>query len=390
VGKTKIGIDLIPIHFRRQAPGTARHVEEQARALFKMDLPWQWVPVIAPSKQKLYREISSLHPRILSVNKRSIYTTFQIGKTWRSTGCSMGFSTAYFVPAGNFPTVTNFFDGHILIDYKDVWHHRHHLFAYLLMNGMCRYSIQRSKKIFVDSKYYRDKLAALYPRFATKFIVIPCGIRLPIKCPTRSPAWLTLKNKRFFLYVGSVSDNKNQKTLLKAWSVLQNKWPDLPGLVLIGSYPEVYYNSVIIPLIRTMPRPDEVFMPGFVSENDLAWCYNKAQSYVQPSISEGFGLPIIEAMSYNLPVACSNTTSLPETAGYAALYFNPMNANEIANVLEKLWQDQGTRTELIRKGEVRWKTFTWENNAKLVAQHIDEVLSDLHSRNSELNTSFPI
>ena len=172
--------------------------------------------------------------------------------------------------------------------------------------------------------------------------------------------------------------------------MLQNKWPDLPGLVLIGPYPEVYYNSVIIPLIRTMPRPDEVFMPGFASENDLAWCYNKAQSYVQPSISEGFGLPIFEAMSYNLPVACSNTTSLPETAGDAALYFNPMNANEIANVLEKLWQDQGTRTELIRKGEVRWKTFTWENNAKLVAQHIDEVLSDLHSRNSELNTSFPI
>jgi len=388
--KPKIGIDLIPIHFRLSAPGTARHVEEQARALFKMDLPWQWVPVIAPSEQTLYYEISYLHPHVLSGNKRSIYTTFQIGKTWRSAGCSMGFSTAYFVPIGNFPIVTNFFDGHILIDYKDVWHRRHHLLAYLLMNGMCRYSIQRSKKIFVASKYYRDKLAALYPGFATKFIVTPCGIRLPMKCPTSPPAWLTLKNKGFFLYVGSVSDNKNQKTLLKAWSVLQNKWPDLPGLVLIGPYPKAYYNTVIIPLIHTMPRPDEVFMPGFASENDLVWCYNNAQSYVQPSISEGFGLPIIEAMSYNLPVACSNTTSLPETAGDAALYFNPMNGNEIANILEKLWQDQGTRTELIRKGGVRWKTFTWENNAKFVAQHIDEVLSDLHSRNSELNTSFLI
>lgn len=388
--KPKIGIDLIPIHFRLNAPGTARHVEEQARALFKMDLPWRWVPVIAPSEQTLYREISLLDPHILSVNKRTIYTTFQIGKVWRSAGCSMGFSTAYLVPTGDFPIVTNFFDGHILLDNKDVWHRRHHLLAYLLTNGLSRYSIRRSRKLFVDSKYYRDKLAALYPGLATKFIVTPCGARLPRKCPSISPAWLTLNKKRFFLYTGTVSDNKNQKTLLKAWSVLQNKWPDLPALVLIGPCPEAYYSTVIMPLIRALPRPIEVFMPGYASENDLAWCYHNAQSYVQPSISEGFGLPVIEAMSYDLPVACSNTTSLPETAGDAALYFNPMNAYEMANVLEKLWQDQGARTELIRKGRVRWKTFTWENNAKLVAQHIDEVLSELHSRKPELNTSFPI
>ena len=388
--KQKIGIDLIPIHFRRKAPGTARHVEQQARALFKMDLPWKWVPVIAPSKQTLYQEIKYLYPNVLSANKRSIYTTFQIGKAWRSAGCSMGFCTAYFVPAGNFPIVTNFFDGHILQDNKDEWYRRNHLFSYLLMKGLSRYSIRRSKKLFINSKYYRDKLANLYPELATNFIVTPCGVRSPRKGPTSSPTWLNLNNKGFFLYVGTVSDNKNQKTLLKAWSLLQNKWQDLPGLVLIGPYPEVYYNTVIIPLIRTMPRSDEVFIPGFVSENDLIWCYINAQSYVQPSISEGFGLPVIEAMSYNLPVACSNTTSLPETAGDAALYFNPMNANEIAKILEKLWLDQGTRTKLIRKGEARWKTFTWENNAKVVAQHIDEVLNNLHSQNSELNTSFPI
>ena len=388
--KPKIGIDLIPIHFHHKAPGTARHVEEQARALFKMDLPWQWVPLIAPSKQILYREISSLNPRILSVSKRSIYATFQIGKTWRSAGCSMGFCTAYFVPAGNFPIVTNFFDGHILQDNKDGWHRRHHLFAYLLMNGLSRYSIRRSKKIFINSKHYRDKLANLYPELAPNFIVTPCGTCLPKKCPTDSPKWLTLDNKGFFLYIGTVSVNKNQKTLLKAWAVLQKRWPDLPGLVLIGPYPDEYYDTVIIPLIRALPRSNEVFIPGYVSENDLVWCYHNAQSYVQPSISEGFGLPITEAMSYDLPVACSNTTSLPETAGDAALYFNPTNTTEMANVLEKLWRDQGARSELIRKGRARWKTFTWENNAKLVAQNIDEVLSKLCSRKPKLNTGITI
>ena len=224
--KPKIGIDLIPIHFRRKAPGTARHVEEQARALFKMDLPWQWVPVIAPSKQTLYREISSLHPHILSVNKRSIYATLQIGRAWCSAGCSLGFCTAYFVPAGNFPIVTNFFDGHILQDNKDGWHRRHHLFPYLLMYGLFRYSIRRSKRIFIDSKYYRDKLANLYPDLANNFIVAPCGTLSARKCPTSSPTWLTLKNKEFFLFIGTVSDNKNQKTLLKAWAVLQKKWPE--------------------------------------------------------------------------------------------------------------------------------------------------------------------
>jgi glycosyltransferase involved in cell wall biosynthesis len=365
-------------------------VEEQARALFKMDLPWQWVPAITPSEQTLYREIGSLHPRILSVNKRSIYATFQIGKLWRSAGCSLGFCTAYFVPAGNFPIVTNYFDGHILQGNQDGWHRRHHLLAYLLMNGLSRYSIRRSKKIFINSKYYRDKLANLYPQLATNFIVTPCGLQPPKKCITGSPIWLTLKNKDFFLFVGTVSANKNQKTLLKAWSVLQKRWPNLPGLVLIGPYPKAYYDTVIFPLMQALPRSNEVFMPGYVSENDLVWCYHHAQSYVQPSISEGFGLPITEAMSYDLPVACSNTTSLPETAGDAVLYFNPIDVNEMANVLEKLWRDRGARIELIRKGRVRWKTFTWENNAKLVAQHIDEVMGELCSRKPDPKTNSTI
>jgi glycosyltransferase involved in cell wall biosynthesis len=297
----------------------------------------------------------------------------------------MGFCTAYFVPAGYFPIVTNFFDGHILQDNKDEWHRRHHLPAYLLMNGLLRYSIRRSKKIFILSNYYSVKLANLYPKLAAKFIVTPCGARPQRKCPTSSPKWLTLKNKGFFLYVGAVSDNKNQKTLLKVWSVLQTRWPDLPGLVLIGSCPAVYYDTVITPLIRSLPRSNEVFTPGYVGENDLLWCYHNALCYVQPSISEGFGLPVTEAMSYNLPVACSNTTSLPETAGDAALYFNPMNENEMAKVMEKLWQDRDARTELIRKGRARWKTFTWENNAMLIAKHIHEVLRELCSRKPELN-----
>ncbi|MCZ7592067.1 MAG: glycosyltransferase family 4 protein [Kiritimatiellae bacterium] len=236
-------------------------------------------------------------------------------------------------------------------------------------------SIQRAQALFIDSEYCRNQIARHLPHQAHKFIVAPCGIKQPGPPGAKPPSWATPSDRPFFLYVGSFSDNKNQRTLLAAWHLFQTKYPDAPRLVLIGPGRGQYMDEVIHPLHRALPRPEEVILPGFTAEEDLNWAFWNATAYLQPSIAEGFGLPVIEAMSCGLPVACSDSTSLPEVAGGNALLFNPHSPNSILEAIEKLWQDQALRAQMAEAGRIHATRYTWEKNAKIVADAIHSQLT---------------
>ena len=118
-------------------------------------------------------------------------------------------------------------------------------------------------------------------------------------------------------------------------------------------------------------------LPGVVSNDDLAWAFQQAMAYLQPSFMEGFGMPIIEAMSYGLPVACSNTTCLPGTAGGAALLFTPDQLDSIGEIVLALWQDASLRDDLRKRGLERASQFTWEKHALIVAGEIEKTLRQL-------------
>jgi glycosyltransferase involved in cell wall biosynthesis len=126
-----------------------------------------------------------------------------------------------------------------------------------------------------------------------------------------------------------------------------------------------------------LPRPEEVILPGVVSHNDLAWAFQNALAYIQPSFMEGFGMPIIEAMSYGLPVTCSDTTCLPATAGGAALLFTPDQPHSISKRLLELWKDTALREELRKKGLARASEFTWTRHANVVALAIEDSLRNI-------------
>ena len=107
-----------------------------------------------------------------------------------------------------------------------------------------------------------------------------------------------------------------------------------------------------------------IIFTDFVSDQELAGLYNKASLYVFPSLSEGFGLPALEAMSHGVPVASSNATCLPEVLGDAAVYFDPHNPAKMAKVIADVLSDAKLREGLIKKGILQVKKYSWQKTAK--------------------------
>jgi alpha-1,3-rhamnosyl/mannosyltransferase len=107
-----------------------------------------------------------------------------------------------------------------------------------------------------------------------------------------------------------------------------------------------------------------VFRTGYLNEESLACLYSSALALVFPSLYEGFGLPVIEAMACGCPVICSNAASLPEVAGDAALLIDPHNVDELAGAIDRVVDDSALRNDLIRKGTERASQFSWKRTAK--------------------------
>ncbi|MEA3207927.1 MAG: hypothetical protein QOE70_984 [Chthoniobacter sp.] len=371
--RPRVGIDLAPASRGAVAPGTARHVIGQARALFALDVDWEWVPLVESDGNPLWPELQRFAPEIVPGRRLWTRATLGIGAAWQRRGCALGFATAYFVPWRGLPVVANFFDSN-LYEHGRTWIRSGRRWNYYLNRTLSTFAVHRAERLFINSHYCRNYLLRLFPWAAEKFVVASCGITPPRVAPPQAPEWAARLDRPFFLYVGVFSDNKNQPRLLDAWAQLQREHPDLPALVLIGPCPADYDQQVIQPRLRVLPRPAEVLHTALVSDDALAWAYQHALAYVQPSIAEGFGLPVVEAMSYGLPVACSQTTSLPEVAGDAAIYFDPFDPASIAVALRRLWKDEALRRELATLGPVRSASFTWQKNAQIVAQTIESLL----------------
>jgi glycosyltransferase involved in cell wall biosynthesis len=216
------------------------------------------------------------------------------------------------------------------------------------------------------------------PASASKWVVAPCGCPPVGSPPHEAPPWARKLDARgFILYAGAFSENKNQRRLIEAWDQLRRRNEAFPSLVLIGPCPADYLHDVIEPARARTFRPDEIIIPGYVPRDEVAWAFHAAHSYVQPSFAEGFGMPVVEAMSCGVPVACSDSTSLPEVAGNAAILFDPSRTDSIANALQSLVFDEHQRARLKVAGFERSKIFTWERHAAIVVTRIREELKRL-------------
>ena len=168
------------------------------------------------------------------------------------------------------------------------------------------------------------------------------------------------KDSSFLLYVGQQSDYKNIRRLMQAHQVLRADRPELE-LVLVGSLNESAKRNRRWAEEKGLQG---IVFTGFVSDDELAWLYKNCRSYVFPSLMEGFGLPGLEAMMHDAPVASSNATCLPEIYGDAAKYFDPTSVHDMADTIAGIIDDEKTRKDLVARGREQAKKYSWKKMAE--------------------------
>lgn len=182
----------------------------------------------------------------------------------------------------------------------------------------------------------------------------------------------SLPFERFLLYVGAQTDYKNIKRLTVAHQQLLKNDPGL-GLVFVGKIDSK--AKINQEYFKTQGYKNITFT-GFVDDQELNWLYRNCSAYIFPSLSEGFGLPGLEAMGCGAPVVSSNATCLPEVYGDAALYFDPLDTNDIARAIDEVLSNKKLRDELVIKGYKQVKKYSWEKMARETLDVYNRALKD--------------
>jgi glycosyltransferase involved in cell wall biosynthesis len=180
---------------------------------------------------------------------------------------------------------------------------------------------------------------------------------------------------RYILHVGSIDPRKNLVTLLKAYANLARE-ANLPHeLIVVGS--KEYNYGPVFDAVQSLDLADRVVFLDFVSNEDLVNIYNMAELFVFPSIHEGFGFPPLEAMACDVPVITSNTSSLPEIVGDAALLVDPYDTQGLAETMHRVLTDDGLRSEMVQRGHRRVKLFSWRRAAEETLKVYKEAITDV-------------
>lgn len=242
------------------------------------------------------------------------------------------------------------------------------------LRNWTRYSVRNAKKVLTISNSSKNDIIKKYRLSEKKVIVTHLGIKNTVSLTPHVYGMNQLQAKyhisdNFILFVGTLQPRKNITRLIEAFSKIEHK--NNLQLVVIGKKGWLYEEILEAP--KTFGVSDKVKFLHTVSDEELNEFYKYAIFYILPSLYEGFGLPVLEAMKHNCPVITSNISSLPEAGGGAALYVDPENVDDIAKKMTKLLNDEKLRKELIEKGKEQVKKFSWEKTAKETLKVLEEV-----------------
>jgi glycosyltransferase involved in cell wall biosynthesis len=193
-----------------------------------------------------------------------------------------------------------------------------------------------------------------------------------------APAEVTAKTRSrfyggepFVLYVGALEPRKNLPTLLEAFAELRREFPRL-HLVVAGG--RRWKSSGLGPMVERLRLQDRVHFIGYVAERELPALYRAASVFCFPSLAEGFGLPVLEAMACGTPVVCSGVSSLPEVAGDAVVFVDPTQPESIAYALRRVLTEPDLAAQMRQRGLERAALFTWERTAARTVEVYQQVL----------------
>lgn len=226
-----------------------------------------------------------------------------------------------------------------------------------------KFQMKISDEIFTVSKFSKDNMIEIFNLYDEKIKVIPNGIDFSKFKSTLTNTYISkcgLLEDQYFLYVGEIEKTKNVGNALVAFSEFIKEHKNYK-FVICGKNGNDTNN--IKSIIEDKNLNDNVIMTGYVSNHELIELYTNSFAFVFPSLFEGFGLPILEAMAVGTPVLCSNTSSLPEVSGDCAILFDPLNSSEIFNSMNKLYNNKDIRKEIIKKGMKNCEKYSWRDCA---------------------------
>ena len=236
------------------------------------------------------------------------------------------------------------------------------------LNTLTRLSVERATRVIAVSENTRADVLRDYRVPAARVVTVPNGVD-PAMGPITDAGRLRRFRcehglpDRFLLFLGTLQPRKNLPGLLRAYGRVRDRI-ELP-LVVVGG-PGWYFTPIFEEVERLGLR-DRVSFAGYAAGDDLALWYSAATAFVFPSLYEGFGLPVIEAMACGTPVVTSSTSSLPEVAGDAALLVDPEDPEALGEALVRLTTDEALRRDLSRRGLARARVFSWERTARETA-----------------------
>lgn len=277
----------------------------------------------------------------------------------------------YYLPPFGGRSVCTFHDLSVF-----TWAHCHPPERVRYMRKEIALTLKRADMLITDSEYTRQEVASYFSWPLERIRSVPLACSTEFRPRTPDELIFPLKKyglelHNYSLYVGTIEPRKNLEALLKAYKLLPNaskqKWP----LILIGY--RGWRSDELHQRIKQAEIEGWVRYLGFVDEGDLPLIFAGARLFTFPSLYEGFGLPVLEAMASGVPVVCSNAATLPEVAGDAAAMCHPEDVDTLSQLISRGLDDENWRTSARDNGLIRAKLFSWERCAQETASVYREV-----------------
>ena len=233
-----------------------------------------------------------------------------------------------------------------------------------------------AKRIATVSFYSKEDITRSFKVDYDKIDVVYDGINQifePISDEDKKKVRSMFTNgAEYFLFVGALHPRKNVCGLLKAFDAFKSVVNDTTKLVIVGG--EMHKTGPIFETYENMRHKEDVVFTGRVPTADLHDIFGAAMALTFVPFFEGFGIPIVEAMSAGIPVICSNTTSIPEVGGNAVLYADPVKIDQITDAMLELHKNTDLRNTLVEKGFIQKNKFSWDETARLLWMSVEKSL----------------
>ncbi|MGD0616376.1 MAG: glycosyltransferase family 1 protein [Bryobacteraceae bacterium] len=231
----------------------------------------------------------------------------------------------------------------------------------------------RADRIIAISEYSRSHFLRTFPHYPeNRIVVVYPGSRFESRSGLPRPARLSqLKPDSFWLSVATLEPRKNHRRLIEAYRKVKAEAGSTFPLVLVGGHG--WLMEDFEKTLTGLKAGTDVILTGYLDDSELQWLYENCFAFVYPSLFEGFGLPVLEAMSLGAAVIASKATSLPEIVGTAGLLVNPCDVEEIAAAIRRLTEPNGCREALRELAPPRARLFSWQSAARQVLTLYEEL-----------------